>query len=169
MSIALFASPVDNNIKLTPISEKKINISKNKSEKVSNLLKTIHEKNADDEDGEGEGEEGSVEDTFDSQAKSQDEINKLPDVMSLKENYMSPEQTYEYNNSMGFTQLPTISQKPEQNDILIKKLNYLIHLMEEQKDERTNNVTEEVVLYSFLGVFVIFVVDSFVRVGKYVR
>ena len=55
------------------------------------------------------------------------------------------------------------------NSNIITKLNYMIHLLEEQKDERTNNVTEEVVLYSFLGIFVIFIVDSFVRVGKYVR
>ena len=52
---------------------------------------------------------------------------------------------------------------------LLKKLNYMIHLLEEQQDERTNNVTEEVVLYSFLGIFIIFVIDSFVKVGKYVR
>ena len=50
-----------------------------------------------------------------------------------------------------------------------EKLNYLIHLIEEQKDEKTGHVTEELVLYSFLGVFVIYVVDSFARVGKYVR
>lgn len=52
---------------------------------------------------------------------------------------------------------------------LLEKLNYVIHLLEEEKDEKTNNVGEEVVLYCFLGVFVIFVVDSFARVGKYVR
>jgi hypothetical protein len=45
----------------------------------------------------------------------------------------------------------------------------MINLLEDQQDERTNNVTEEVVLYSFLGVFIIFVVDSFARVSKYVR
>ena len=45
----------------------------------------------------------------------------------------------------------------------------MINLLEEQQDEKTNNVTEEVVLYSFLGVFIIFIVDSFSRVGKYVR
>jgi hypothetical protein len=28
---------------------------------------------------------------------------------------------------------------------------------------------EEVILYSFLGVFIIFIVDSFARVGKYTR
>ena len=51
----------------------------------------------------------------------------------------------------------------------MKKLNYLIHLMEENKDEKTQNVTEELVLYMFLGVFTIFVVDSFARAGKYTR
>jgi hypothetical protein len=55
------------------------------------------------------------------------------------------------------------------NDVLIQKLNYMIHLLEEQQDEKTNNVTEEVILYSFLGIFIIFVCDSFARVGKYVR
>jgi hypothetical protein len=45
----------------------------------------------------------------------------------------------------------------------------MISLLEDQQDERTNNVTEEVVLYSFLGIFIIFIVDSFAKVGKYVR
>jgi len=54
-------------------------------------------------------------------------------------------------------------------DYLIKKLNDMIHLLEEQQDEKTENVTEELVLYLFLGVFVIFVVDSFARAGKYTR
>jgi hypothetical protein len=56
-----------------------------------------------------------------------------------------------------------------ESDVLLQKLNYMIHLLEEKQDERTNNVTEEVVLYSFLGIFIIFVIDSFARVGKYVR
>ena len=56
-----------------------------------------------------------------------------------------------------------------QNDALLNKINYMINLLEDQQDERTNNVTEEVVLYSFLGIFIIFVVDSFARVGKYTR
>ena len=42
-------------------------------------------------------------------------------------------------------------------------------MLEEQQDERTGSVTEELVLYMFLGVFVIFVVDSFSRVSKYTR
>ena len=63
---------------------------------------------------------------------------------------------------------PPINSSPS-DDILIQKLNYMINLLEEQQDEKTNNVTEEVVLYSFLGIFIIFVIDSFARVGKYVR
>jgi hypothetical protein len=42
-------------------------------------------------------------------------------------------------------------------------------LLEEQQDEKTSHVTEEVILYSFLGIFMIFIVDSFSRVGKYTR
>lgn len=57
----------------------------------------------------------------------------------------------------------------QSSDILLQKLNYMISLLEDQKDEKTNNVTEEVILYSFLGIFVIFIADTFVRVGKYVR
>jgi len=56
-----------------------------------------------------------------------------------------------------------------ENSVLLEKLNYMIHLLEEQQDERTGNVTEEIVLYCFLGIFIIFIVDSFVKVGKYVR
>ena len=63
----------------------------------------------------------------------------------------------------------TSSDSSTGQDVLLQKLNYMISLLEEQKDEKTNNVTEEVVLYSFLGIFIIFVVDSFARVGKYVR
>jgi hypothetical protein len=56
------------------------------------------------------------------------------------------------------------------NDNLMEKINYMIHLMEEQQHERTNNITEEFLLYTFLGVFVIYVVDSFSRSGgKYTR
>jgi hypothetical protein len=40
-----------------------------------------------------------------------------------------------------------ITEEPSQ-DVLLKKLNYMISLLEDQQDEKTNNVTEEVVLYS---------------------
>ena len=78
-----------------------------------------------------------------------------------------------YANNGGQTQMQMQmhgygNSQPTQ-DVLLQKLNYMINLLEEQQDEKTNNVTEEVVLYSFLGIFIIFVIDSFARVGKYVR
>jgi high-affinity K+ transport system ATPase subunit B len=51
----------------------------------------------------------------------------------------------------------------------MEKINYMIHLLEESQSEKTNNVTEEFILYTFLGMFIIFVVDSFARSGKYIR
>ena len=54
-------------------------------------------------------------------------------------------------------------------DELMSKLDHILHLLEEQQEEKTGHVTEELILYSFLGIFIIFVVDSFARVGKYVR
>ena len=55
------------------------------------------------------------------------------------------------------------------NDDLSKKINYMIHLLEEQQEVKQSCMTEELVLYCFLGVFIIFLVDSFTKVGKYVR
>ena len=82
----------------------------------------------------------------------------LPGYDSNRQNINKPY----YNTTYGHT--PTVDQ-----DILLQKLSYMIHLLEEKHDEKTNNVMEEVILYSFLGIFIIFVVDSFARVGKYVR
>ena len=52
---------------------------------------------------------------------------------------------------------------------LLKKLDNILYLLEEQQEDKTNLITEELILYVFLGVFVIYVLDSFVKVGKYVR
>jgi len=57
----------------------------------------------------------------------------------------------------------------ENKDILLEKLDHIISLLEDQQDEKTGHVSEELVLYCFLGVFIIFIVDSFARAGKYVR
>jgi hypothetical protein len=52
---------------------------------------------------------------------------------------------------------------------LLEKLNYMISLLEEQRDEKTGQVTEELILYVFLGIFTLFVLDTFVKNGKYSR
>lgn len=78
-----------------------------------------------------------------------------------------------YRNQVNRPYYNSINKQDNQQyvdqDILIQKLNYMISLLEDQQDEKTSNVTEEVVLYSFLGIFIIFIADTFVRAGKYVR
>jgi len=102
------------------------------------------------------------------------------DLQKLENNYMNDEEVEKYYKNI----LPNYEYKDVKNtkkysqntqsknyfdDPTINKLNYIIDLLEESKDQRTNNTTEELVLYSFLGVFIIFIVDGFTRVGKYVR
>ena len=53
------------------------------------------------------------------------------------------------------------------NENLTEKLNYMIHLLEESQEQKTEHVIEEMLLYVGLGVFVIYVMDSFVKIGKY--
>ena len=52
---------------------------------------------------------------------------------------------------------------------LTEKLNYMIYLLEEQRDEKTGQITEELILYVFLGIFTLFVLDTFVKHGRYTR
>ena len=91
----------------------------------------------------------------------QEQFTQLPGEYA-KQYY---QQYVPYVNQMSNDNSPNGAPKDE----LLMKLNYIIHMLEEQQNESTNHVTEEIILYSFLGVFIIFVVDSFARVGKYVR
>jgi len=61
------------------------------------------------------------------------------------------------------------SNLPKYDDRLMDRINYMIHLLEEQANEKTNNVLEEFVMFSLVGVFLIYVLDSFSRSGRYTR
>jgi hypothetical protein len=81
---------------------------------------------------------------------------------------VSQEKKDEYAKAY-YTSPNTLSTADDDNNELLDKLNYMIFLLESQKDEKVETVTEDMVLYCFLGVFMIFMVDSFVQVGRYVR
>ena len=83
-------------------------------------------------------------------------------------NFTAPQEQFVDNGPSETFYFPNTNFVPEEN-ALLKKVNYLISLIESQQDEKTSYVTEEVILYFFLGIFIIFIVDSFVRVGKYIR
>ena len=90
--------------------------------------------------------------------------------MTVQNKEMDTNHANYYNNYIPYyTKTSNNRNVHGSRDELMTKLNYMIHLMEEQKDEKTDHVNEELVLYMFLGVFVIFVVDSFARAGKYKR
>jgi hypothetical protein len=52
---------------------------------------------------------------------------------------------------------------------MLSKLNSILEMFEDQKEIKTGQKNEEIVLYCFLGVFVIYIMDSFVNIGKYSR
>ena len=74
-----------------------------------------------------------------------------------------------YYATMGIESTNNSGSAGNNNHSVMQKLNYITHILEEIQVEKTSNVTEELILYSFLGVFVIFVVDSFAKAGKYYR
>ena len=76
---------------------------------------------------------------------------------------------YLISNNLNMNKYQSSSSSPHTQDELLTKLNYIIDMFEEQKDTKTNKKNEEVILYCFLGIFIIYVLDSFVTMGKYKR
>tara|TARA_Y100000389_G_scaffold23464_2_gene20090 strand:- start:25613 stop:26005 length:393 start_codon:yes stop_codon:yes gene_type:complete len=96
--------------------------------------------------------------------KAQELINQLHEKTDVDENLGD----FESNMAPVSYDEPSISTNNVELE-LMTKINYMIQLLEETSDEKVNNITEEMILYIFLGVFVIFMIDSFTKVGKYVR
>lgn len=77
--------------------------------------------------------------------------------------------SYEAGGILGKPYYAPKNGATDSNGTIIQKLNHITNILEDIQLEKTSNITEELILYSFLGVFVIFVVDSFARAGKYYR
>jgi len=74
-----------------------------------------------------------------------------------------------YKSNLDFLPKNQSQNTLDDNYKLLSKLDYIIHLLEEQHNEKTNHINEELILYLFLGIFMIFVLDSFARASKYIR
>ena len=187
LSYSTFETNQSKNLSISKIQSqnrrKNKTIKKKPSKKAENFLNSIQE-NYTDMDGNGDC-------LADFEPISNPVITKAPDdkkkqdmppaqtdeavsveaFESINENDMAQNNYQQYMN----TYVPYYSKPSNQanlhgyKDQLMKKLNYMIHLLEKQEDEKTSNVTEELVLYMFLGVFTIFCVDSFARAGNYTR
>ena len=151
-----------------------------KVEQFLNSMENMEGYGSDDDDSDQEGlaefhpppkpellsKNDKVKENFKPQELNTDHAITPEGFKTLKDKYQQAYNNYVpyYTNSSAGSEMNHANR-----DELMRKLNYMIHLLEENKDEKTQNVTEELVLYMFLGVFTIFVVDSFARAGKYTR
>ena len=160
--------------------------------KLEAMVKKIHDDEEEDELNNYEPlqapSSAGIERMENSMENSMENGNNMEDIMESQQ-MNAPHQSSKQSIQENFTQLPSeyakqyyqqyvpyFNQSSDDNtpngvnkDELLTKLNQIIYLLEEQQDENTGHITEELILYSFLGVFIIFIVDSFARVGKYVR
>lgn len=163
MSLATYAAPFNEDN--TNINNKIKHQSKVNTKKVNTLLSKIH-------------------DTFDEDNLADFKPPPMPKSSGVqkrvdKENFESratPEYTQIYTEKIDNYKpyVPSVhfntndKNSSDKNDIN-NKLNDIILLLKEQQESRTEHVTEEIILYSFFGIFIIYLVDSFKRVGKYTR
>ena len=96
---------------------------------------------------------------------------RLFDSLKTSSSYETSYQGVPYYAKMGQSNrhFPSTSSSDNPQSILIEKINYMIHLLEQQQYEKTDNILEELFLYLLLGGFMIYVVDSFTKTGKYIR
>lgn len=167
MSIAYSAAPFINSVDQKKRTQKKS--AKYNTDRVKTALRELHDS----------AESSDDEDTFPPNPISAT-MQRKPDVVEQFRpqpiKYSELETNYKTHPGLlsggQFTPQmpPTTPANPSLSEGNIsQKLNYIISLLEETKDERTQSAMEDVILYSFLGIFVIFIVDTFVRVGRYTR
>ena len=102
-----------------------------------------------------------------------DEVVDKPNLEMSNENEIYKQFVNNYNNSIGkdfynSSYSNNLNASTSNND-LIKRLDKILYLLEEDRNDQNHLITEELILYVFLGVFIIYVLDSFVKAGKYVR
>tara|TARA_Y100001980_G_C14512512_1_gene287925 strand:- start:345 stop:983 length:639 start_codon:yes stop_codon:yes gene_type:complete len=176
-----------------PELEENTENNKTKLTNINNLLSKLHDTNEDDDDDNYNFKDQYNNKMNDVVSTNSDIINsELEKLNSNSENNLtaktylnsninskysnltdSYKSNFEYlnnlNQSQGFNTNTNTDNISYDNNQLLSKLDYIIHLLEEQHNEKTNHITEELILYLFLGIFIIFVLDSFAKASKYIR
>jgi hypothetical protein len=199
MSLAMYASPYENETDDITHSKKQIvtnkknlrkTVKKPVTNKVANFMKKLQQQNNidvdddvspieedddDDDDGDNLADYNRHNDGNDG-----NDDNDNHDNDKVVDNYSSQMPIMPFYNSnidssapvaaaTAVRRIPVSSVPVPESDELMQKLNHIIELLEKQEHEKSDSVAEELILYCFLGIFVIFIVDSFARAGKYVR
>ncbi len=156
MSLAMYACPYDSPPPLLSTDFEKNNQHKKTSrpktqknmnfEKVNDVLLSINEETLSEFKG----------------------IDEEVDIEKIQKNEYKGVTNYHKNIIPSYIETAKPNRQ-EPRDVLIDKVNYIIGLLENQRDEKTNNVVEDLIIYALLGCFIIFIIDKFVSVGKYVR
>lgn len=168
MSLATYAAPFnEDNINNNNNNKSKYHCKVN-TKKVNSLLSKIHD-TFDEED--------NLVDFKPPPMPKSSGVQKRIDKEGF-ERKIAPEYSQVYKNKMD-NYKPYVSSvhfdnterniNDKNDDVINQKLNDIISLLREQQESRTEHVTEEIILYSFFGIFIIYLVDSFKRVGKYTR
>ena len=153
MSLAFYASPID--YKNSDLEEK---IKSEKTKLNKNTLMSIKQSSL---------EESPVSITELHSNLKEDNDKELSNFYTSEEP-IKMEAQYKSNDYMILSQQPEISRKTP-NQALLDKMNTILEMFEDQKEIKTTQKNEEIVLYCFLGVFIIYIMDSFVSIGKYSR
>ncbi len=182
-TLALYASPYDNNDNSAnnKIDKRRRNrtLKKYSSQKdnVANMISQIHDKPDSTNSTMGDYEPPSMPQSVGTMRTNDKPNPNIPQPFDKNDSPVSIEgftglesnqaEDYYKMNVPYYTKMSNNTNMG--SDELMAKLDHILHLLEEQQEEKTGHVTEELILYSFLGIFIIFVIDSFARVGKYVR
>ena len=187
---------IDNDNSSSTIEELQ-NYSNERSERVNELLNEISSLGNDEDNNMGdfspiEPPNVQIKKDMDALEYSQEynpTVSTYLDATNARKNRLKEENTLYGANDTSHAKLSNYNQSYEPSKIqpyyknmgigssqegnsnkLMERINYMIHLLKMvQQHEKTDTITEEFILYIFLGTFVIFVVDSFARTGTYKR
>ena len=152
MSLAFYASPIDfnNNSDL----EKKLQVEKSKINKnmITEMKTSL---------------ESSPTNIMDIHKNLKEDNDTELNNFYKKEMPVNPEPVIKTQDYMLMNESLPVPKST--NSEMLHKLNNIIELFEDQKEIKTGQKNEEIILYCFLGVFVIYIMDSFVSIGKYSR
>ena len=174
-SLVTTAAPInynENNYEKKPAPKNHTYKNKENSKKINkSMLEEIY-KPENDDDLENMGDFQPVQKPLHNPEIKEDEpvttneFNKLPNsyMNDYYQHYIS-----NYNNSNQTIPSSNSNINRDINNELLKKLDNILFLLEEQRESEKHLITEELILYVFLGIFIIYVLDCFVRAGKYVR
>ena len=151
MSLAFYASPIDfkNSDLETKLAVEKSKFNKNMITEMKTSLNPSPTNITDIHKNLKEENEGELFNFYNKELPVKAEpIIKTQDYMIINESMPAPKTS---------------------NSEMLTKLNNIIEMFEDQKEIKTGQKREEIILYCFLGVFVIYIMDSVVSIGKYSR